>query len=83
MGVVGVLICFDGGGLRLRSAASKLEFCSCNAAIFAAVGVLNGATVMGGIRSGWRFFLPCIPADLSPSMPDWGWNELFRVLPFL
>src|SRR6266699_6079749 len=54
MGVVGVLaVCRAGAGLRFLSE----DPCSCRAAILAAVGVLRGPRVMGGSRSGWRFFL--------------------------
>lgn len=62
IGVVGVFVFLDGGGLRLRSE----EPCSWRAAILAAVGVLSGPRVIGGSRRGWRFFL-CEAAFLSIS----------------
>lgn len=44
---------------------------SCRAAIFAAVGVLNGSKFKGGRRRGWRFLLPVcelVTGFLSASM---------------
>jgi hypothetical protein len=56
MGVVGVFaICLDGGGERFLSDRP----CSWSAAILAAVGVLNGPSVIGGSRNGCRVFLDC------------------------
>jgi hypothetical protein len=57
MGVVGVFaICLDGGGERFLSDKP----CSWSAAILAAVGVLNGPSVIGGSRNGCSVvFLGC------------------------
>jgi hypothetical protein len=56
MGVVGVFeICLAGGGERFLSDRP----CSWSAAILAAVGVLNGPSVMGGSLSGCSVFLDC------------------------
>lgn len=58
IGVVGVLgSCRETGGLMFRSFLP----CSCNAATFAAVGMLNGRRFKGGSRRGSRFFLFCPP----------------------
>lgn len=85
IGVVGVFgIIFDGGGLRFRSAWS----CFCErAAIFAAVGVLKGPTVIGGSCNGWRFlrdWADAVAPDLVLASPSYccGWNDDFRVLVF-
>ena len=67
MGVVGVFaICLVGGGDRFLSEKP----CSWSAAILAAVGVLSGPNVIGGSRSGCRFFLTCAAAFFSSSNFD-------------
>lgn len=54
IGVVGVLgSCREAGGLMFRLSLP----CSCNAATFAAVGMLNGRRFKGGSRRGSRLFL--------------------------
>jgi hypothetical protein len=54
IGVVGVLgSCREAGGLMARLSLP----CSCNAATFAAVGMLNGRRFKGGSRKGSRLFL--------------------------
>lgn len=67
MGVVGVFaMCLVGSGERFLSESP----CSCSAAILAAVGVLNGPRVIGGSRSGCRFFLDCAAGFFSKSNLD-------------
>jgi hypothetical protein len=67
IGVVGVFaISLVGGGERFLSERP----CSCNAAIFAAVGVLSGPSVIGGSRNGCKFFLPCGACFFSLSNLD-------------
>jgi hypothetical protein len=51
-GVVGVFVSALRGGVKLPSEKAG----SCNAAIFAAVGVLNGSRFRGGRRSGRKLF---------------------------
>jgi hypothetical protein len=72
IGVVGVFgICLERGGLMFRSGCGC--FCSCRAAILAAVGVLRGPTVIGGNRRGNSFVLVCdTPIDLSVSFDELG-----------
>lgn len=64
IGVVGVFaMCLVGGGERFLSDRP----CSCKAAIFAAVGVLSGPSVIGGSLSGCKFFLLCAACFFSMS----------------